>query len=168
MDERKRFCPWCGGLLTTKAGEGRSRLYCGAERRFLYENPVPASTAVLFDGGGRILLVLRNREPGAGQWALPGGFVENGESPVEAAKRELEEETGLRASGPRLIDVIYQESAFYGTSLLIIGYRFEGFEGEIVPGDDASDARFFPAGGLPPLAFESHKALVEKALRDKG
>jgi len=108
--------------------------------------------------------VLRNREPGAGEWALPGGFVENGESPEDAAKRELEEETGLSAYGPSLIDIIYQESVFYGTCLLIIGYSFAGFEGDVTPGDDASDARFFPIDDLPPLAFESHRVIAMKAL----
>ena len=164
MDARKKFCPWCGEPLVTRSADGRDRLYCEAEERFLYENPVPASTAVVFDSEGRILLVLRNREPGAGEWALPGGFVENGESPEDAAKRELQEETGLQAHGPELIDVIYQESAFYGTCLLIIGYRFERFEGDITPGDDASDARFFPVHELPPLAFESHMTIVMKAV----
>ncbi len=164
MDTRKKFCPWCGEPLINRSEAGRDRLYCEAEERFLYENPVPASTAVVFDDQERILLVLRNREPGAGEWALPGGFVENGESPEDAAKRELREETGLQAHGPALIDVIYQESAFYGTCLLIIGYRFERFEGKITPGDDASDARFFPVHELPPLAFESHMTIVMKAV----
>jgi len=168
MDARKKFCPWCGEPLSTKTEDGRERLYCDAEERFIYENPVPASTAVLFDGEGRILLVLRNREPGAGEWALPGGFVENGESPEAAAKRELEEETGLKAFGPSLIDVIYQESTFYGTCLLIIGYLFEGFTGDPVAGDDADEARFFPIDDLPPLAFESHKVIAMKALARRG
>lgn len=164
MDTRKKFCPWCGEPLSTRSEEGRDRLYCEAEERFLYENPVPASTAVVFDDEGRILLVLRNREPGAGEWSLPGGFVENGESPEDAAKRELQEETGLKAYGPALIDVIYQESVFYGTCLLIIGYSFEGFTGEIAAADDASDARFFPIHDLPPLAFESHMTIAMKAV----
>ncbi|MCK4550213.1 MAG: NUDIX hydrolase [Candidatus Krumholzibacteria bacterium] len=168
MDAGKKYCPWCGKPLTTRAEDGRVRLYCEAEQRFLYENPVPASTAVLFDDKDRILLVLRNREPGAGEWSLPGGFVENGESPEDAAKRELLEETGLSAYGPALIDVIYQESVFYGTCLLIIGYSFEGFSGDITPGDDASDARFFPLDELPPLAFESHRTIMMKTVSLRG
>ncbi len=168
METEKKYCPWCGGPLTARTEDGRVRLYCEADGRYLYENPVPASTAVLMDDAGRILLVLRNREPGAGEWALPGGFVENGESPAQAAARELEEETGLRAAAPSLIDVIYQESDFYGTCLLIIGYSFGEFEGDVVPGDDAADARFFPPEEMPPLAFESHQTIAMKALRAKA
>jgi ADP-ribose pyrophosphatase YjhB (NUDIX family) len=168
MDFGKKYCPWCGKPLVRKLDDDRDRLYCEAEKRFLYENPVPASTAVLFDGEGRILLVLRNREPGAGEWALPGGFVENGESPEDAARRELEEETGLVAEGPELIDVIYQESVFYGTCLLIIGYHFSGYTGDIVAGDDADEAKFFPVDDLPPLAFPSHRTIVMKALPGSG
>jgi 8-oxo-dGTP diphosphatase len=168
MDAGKKYCTWCGKPLTKKTEDGRVRLYCEDEQRYLYENPVPASTAVLFDDKGSILLVLRNREPGAGEWSLPGGFVENGESPEDAAKRELLEETGLSAHGPTLIDVIYQESVFYGTCLLIIGYLFAGFSGNPVAGDDADDARFFAIDDLPPLAFESHKVIAKKALALRG
>jgi ADP-ribose pyrophosphatase YjhB (NUDIX family) len=164
MDGRKRYCPFCGGPLSARESEGRKRLFCEAEKRFLYENPVPAATALVLDSGGRILLVRRNREPGRGEWALPGGFVENGESPAEAARRELEEETGLRGDGALLVDVIYQESEFYRTALLIIGYRFSAFEGELRPGDDADEAGFFEPQSLPPLAFESHRRLIETVL----
>lgn len=164
MDAGKRFCPFCGGPLTARRSDGRDRLFCEGEGRFLYENPVPASTAVVRDAGGRILLVLRNREPGCGLWALPGGFVENGESPAEAARRELEEETGLLGEGPSLVDVIYHESEFYRTALLIIGYRFAGFTGDPRAGDDAAEVAFFPPDRLPPLAFESHRRLIEAVL----
>ena len=137
------------------------RHYCEPEDRYIYENPIPAATSVVVDGKGRLLLVKRNVEPGLGEWALPGGFVETDESPAEAAARELEEETGLRAEGPGLIDVIHQNSEFYRASLLIIGYHFETFRGRIEPGDDASEVRFFELERLPPLAFESHRRMVE-------
>ena len=94
-------------------------------------------------------------------WSLPGGFVERDESPVEAATRELMEETGLRVSGPELLDVIYQESDFYGTSLLIIGYRFASWEGTPTAGDDAAAVCFFHPNALPELAFRSHRDLVD-------
>lgn len=162
-DRKWKYCPWCGELLSSRFIEGRDRSYCEKEDRCLYENPLPATTSIVINEG-RILLVLRNREPGAGCWALPGGFIETGESPVKAAARELEEETGIRAFDPKLIDTIHQESEFYQTTILIIGYRFDRFEGEIIAGDDADDARFFPIDKIPPIAFESHMSLIDKAL----
>jgi ADP-ribose pyrophosphatase YjhB (NUDIX family) len=164
MDDAKRFCPFCGESLGSRFSDGRSRLFCENEERFVYENPIPASTGLLLGGEGDILLVLRNREPGRGQWSLPGGFVENGESPLEAARRELKEETGLNCSGPQLVDVIYEESDYYNTSLLIIGYRFEHFEGTAIAGDDADEVRFFPTDDLPDIAFESHRRLIKMVL----
>ncbi len=160
MENNKRFCPYCGAAAVTKTSDGRVRLYCEEERRFLYENPIPAATALVADAEGRILLILRNREPGLHEWALPGGFVETGESPADAACRELEEETGLTASDPVLIDINYQESKYYKTSLLIIGYHFRRFSGEIRAADDADDVRFFGTDELPPLAFDSHRAII--------
>lgn len=165
MDTEKRYCPYCGHPLGTRKVEGRIRPYCEKEERFVYENPIPAATALITDGSGHLLLVLRNRPPGINRWALPGGFVETGESPSEAARRELKEETGLSAYDPSLIDIIYQNSDFYKTALLIIGYHFMRFEGEITAGDDADDVQFFKTNDLPPLAFESHRVLIETFLK---
>ena len=161
MDSEKLYCPYCGTPLGSRQHEGRMRHYCEREGRFIYENPSPAATGLVTDETGRLLLVRRSVDPGRGEWALPGGFVETRESPEAAAAREIEEETSLNVSGPRLIGIIHQNSEFYGTSLLIIGYHFEMFAGEIEPGDDASEARFFAPDELPPLAFESHRRLVD-------
>lgn len=162
MESEKKFCPFCGSILSTRENEGRPRLYCRAEGRFVYENPIPAATALVTNGENQILLVLRNRQPGIHKWGLPGGFVENGESPAEAAARELKEETGLIASPGKLINVIYQESDFYKTALLIIGYRFGKYSGTIRAGDDADEAAFFEYRQLPQMAFQSHRQLVDQ------
>ncbi len=81
MKQAKLFCHFCGAPLGSRESEGRERLYCEAERRFIYENPIPAATGIVTDDANRILLVNRNREPGKNQWALPGGFIEMHERP---------------------------------------------------------------------------------------
>ncbi len=164
MKQAQLFCHFCGAPLGSRESEGRERLYCEAEQRFIYENPIPAATGIVTDDAGRILLVRRNREPGKNQWALPGGFIEMHESPADAAKRELEEECGIVARDPSLVDIIYQESRFYGTSLLIVGYSFAGFEGTPRAGDDAEKVRFYGFDKLPKLAFEAHGRLIRKYL----
>lgn len=167
MRREKRFCPYCGERLRTKEAEGRTRLWCASEERFIYENPIPAATGIVLDEGGRVLLILRNIEPGKGRWALPGGFIEAGESPAEAARRELGEECGIRGIDPELVDIIYQESRFLNASLLIIGYSFGSFEGTPRPGDDAGDVGFFETSRLPRMAFESHVRLIGRFLKKR-
>jgi len=87
-----------------------------------------------------------------------------GESPAEAARRELEEECGVRASDPSLVDIIFQDSRYYGTSLLLIGYSFASYAGTPRPGDDAADLAFFDPAHLPDLAFEAHGRMIERFL----
>jgi ADP-ribose pyrophosphatase YjhB (NUDIX family) len=167
MHREKKFCHFCGAPLTARESEGRTRLYCEKERLFIYENPIPAATGIVLDDAGRIVLIRRNRRPGENLWALPGGFIETGESPAAAAAREIEEECGVKAREPSLVDIIYQESRFYGASILIIGYSFESFEGALRPGDDAGEVRLFDPAKLPRMAFESHTRLIRRFLEKR-
>jgi len=162
MNEAMKYCPYCTEPLTVRENEGRRWLYCPRERKYIYRNPIPAATGLVLDEDQRVLLVLRGREPGKDEWGLPGGFVETDESPIHAARRELLEETGLTVSEPKLINVVYQESDFYNTSILIIGYRFHEYTGELIAGDDAAEAKFFSLDDMPELAFRSHCSLLEK------
>ena len=162
MNEVMKFCPYCAEPLSVREDCGRKRLFCNHEKIYIYRNPIPAATGLLLDEDNRILLVLRAREPGKNQWGLPGGFVETDESPIYAARREVLEETGLTVDNPELINVVYQESDFYNTSILIIGYRFLEYTGDLIAGDDAAEAKFYPLDQLPELAFSSHRALIDE------
>src|SRR5919106_428549 len=69
------------------------------------KTPLLAADCVVFDTRGRVLLVRRKFPPFQGRYALPGGFVEVGERVEDAARRELEEETGVKAGRLQLVGV---------------------------------------------------------------
>ncbi len=112
-----------------------------------------------------ILLIQRLNSPFAGMWALPGGFVEEGEAVTVAAERELLEETGVRVSGLRLLGVYDTPGRDpRGWSVSVVYVLAVEQELAAEGGDDAGDARWFASDMLPELAFD-HKLIVEDALR---
>jgi ADP-ribose pyrophosphatase YjhB (NUDIX family) len=157
---QKRFCHFCATPLERRQVEGRDRLYCTTCGRPLYENPIPATCLVVADDAERVLLVKRNVEPEIGAWCLPGGFVELGERPEEAALRELREETGLEGTVELLLGVAAQSSRQYHT-VLIAGYLVRRYSGTAAAGDDASDVAFFGREEMPGIPFRSHRGFVE-------
>ena len=109
------------------------------------------------DGG---IVLVRRKHPPPG-WALPGGFVESGESVAAAARRELREETGLDVELTELFHV-YADPARdpRGPTLSVV---FMGrARGIPVGADDAAEARVFPLDALPaPLAFDHGLILAD-------
>lgn len=92
-----------------------------------------------------ILLIQRKHPPMQGAWALPGGFVDQGEEPSQAAVRELFEETGLRGSHPTLLMVMGDPERDPRKHIVSIVYAIEVSHDQTPQaGDDAADARFFP------------------------
>jgi 8-oxo-dGTP diphosphatase len=141
--------------------------------RYCYDYPRPAVTVdiTLFahlQGEWRLLLIQRGGEPFRGDWALPGGFVEIDEDLEQAAQRELEEETGIRYIHLEQLLAFGDPHRDPRTRIIsIVHYaHLSAAEAEVVhviAGDDASDARWWPANALPPLAFD-HSQIVNVAL----
>ena len=154
------FCPICGKELS-EADDGESmRPNCAPCDRFYYSNPIPAACCFLENAGGELLFVQRSVEPRRGMWTFPGGFIETGETTVEAALRELKEETNLDGKGVQLFGAATRSSRQRG-GVIVLGYRVETWKGEMVAAMDAMDLGFFTPGNRPGLAFEVHMELLE-------
>ena len=151
-----RFCPRCATRLVPRDDHGSRRPTCPACGFVHYRNPVPAAGVILAPGG-QVLLVKRRYAPRAGAWCLPAGFMEYGETPERCARRELLEETGLRARLTGLFGVFAGVDDPRARSVLIL-YTAEPAGGRLKPGDDAIAARYFPLQELPrAIAFGSHR-----------
>ena len=117
--------------------------------------------AVVAEKNGKILFVKRDVQPAKGMWALPGGFVEQGESVEEAAIRELKEETGIKAEKAEIIKVVTAQSALFKT-LILIGAKATGLCGKLKAGDDACDVKWYDADKTPAVTFPAHKLFIRE------
>lgn len=152
------YCQRCGSGIE-KGMRRASRLEpprCARCGEALPVGPVPAVGVAVLEAG-RILLVRRRYEPMVGAWALPGGFLEVGETPARAAVREAREETGLIVRLGALL------GSFRGASggVIFLCYRAAIRGGRMQAGDDATDVGFFPIERLPsPFARGPHPRVL--------
>ena len=101
--------------------------------------------------GGSVLLIKRGKPPREGQWSIPGGRIEPGETAVAAALRELREETGVEAELLGLVDVV--DYIAPERHYVLVDYAARWLSGEPVAGGDATDARFVPLDDVRALGL---------------
>jgi 8-oxo-dGTP diphosphatase len=116
----------------------------------VYANPAPTASALVRDDEGRILLARRVGEPGAGLWDLLGGFLDEGEEPLAALRRELREETGLDVEVGEYLGGIPDRYGEDGTWTVNFYWEATLGEGEPRPADDVAELSWFHADRLPP------------------
>ena len=121
------------------------------------------AVAIFVERNGQYLLMKREGSVGAGTWAIPGGGVEYMEDPIDAAARELEEETGIK--NPRLHFVGYSNDMHIADGLHYVTflYKVTGFEGEpeIMEPHKCSKLGWFPLVELPTPIFSALKVKLE-------
>lgn len=142
---------------------------------YTYRYPRPSLTAdcVVFgldQKDLKVLLIERDREPFAGKWALPGGFVDEDETPEEAARRELAEETGL--SGV-FLEQLYTFGEPHrdprGWTVSVAHYALVNIaDHQPLAADDARNVDWFPVRKPPSLAFDHDKILAMAQRRLQG
>jgi NAD+ diphosphatase len=151
-----RFCPRC----QTELDGDEQRLECPSCGFVAYASSKATAGALVEDGEGRVLLARRAHEPFKGRWDIPGGFLEEGEHPLDGLRRELLEETGLELEPLDFLgawmDVYGGDSTAEATLNLYWTARITG--GEPAPDDDVDELRWFARDDLPSkdeLAFEN-------------
>ncbi|MDT0641736.1 NUDIX hydrolase [Zunongwangia sp. F363] len=113
----------------------------------------------------KVLLVKRKNDPFKEQWALPGGFMEDGEELEDAAKRELKEETGVDVKSMEQIKAFGKPGRDPRGRMISIAFLSRIFcEEDLKAGDDAGEAKWFELDKLPELAFD-HDEIIKAARR---
>ena len=134
-------CPHCGQALKVR------------------RNPAPTVDIIICTSNREVVLIQRRNPPHG--WALPGGFVDYGESVEQAAIREAREETGLKVELEVLLGVYsHPERDPRQHTLSIVFIVFVKDQPSLQAGDDAREAGLFPLEQLPDLAFD-HEQILE-------
>ena len=152
------YCSNCAASTETRLiGKQRLSVCPGCERIF-FRNPKVVVTA-LIEENGKVLLVLRDIEPGRGLWGLPGGFVDWDEHPEQAIVRECMEEVGVTIQPNELLTV--QHVVMDDEGIVILPYRARLVSGVAGAGDEVQEVGWFSPQNLPPLAFATHRKVLQ-------
>ena len=135
-----------------------------SEQKFCYKYPHPSVTAdcVIFGFDGvciKVLLIQRGIEPFKGKWAFPGGFMKIDETAEECAKRELEEETGLKNAAVEQFYTFSDVNRDPRERVITVAHYALVRLSEVKGGDDAASARWFAMDEVPSLAFDHDRIL---------
>jgi len=156
-----RYCSHCGAACHVRAVGGRRRPVCGACGFVHYKNPAAGVATVVVQEGRVVFGRYGPATRWAGKWSLPAGFIEYGESFLEAAIRETREETGLEIEPSGILNVA---SNFWAPHLhtLVVTLTGRVVGGSLMAGDDFDAVAWVPlAGPFPEPACWYDAKVVE-------
>lgn len=142
------FCPDCSAGLQRPqlAGQERNHWYCEQCKSRHYDHPMIVVTCFVASGS-RLLWVQRELEPQRGLWAIPGGFLESGETLAEGAARELHEETEVLIPAEQL--QLYMTGTITFINQVYVAFRATVDSDYCNPGVEARGCRFFSREECP-------------------
>ena len=137
----------------------------------LYPSRPIVGVGVVVFRDDRVLLIRRGKAPRKGDWSIPGGAQEVGETVEEAGIREVREETGVEITVTGLIAVVDSirpdEDGRIRSHYTLIDWAGEWRAGELQPGDDADDCRWVPLGGLDEYGLWSETLRIIRLAAEK-
>ncbi len=147
------YCPLCAAELRRED----AKVECPDCGFATYANSKPTVSALVVDDEGRVMFSRRGVDPSAGKWDLPGGFLEEGEEPLDGLRRELEEEAGIRLHDFQFVGAFidWYKAGPRSVATLNLYWSARIAEGTPEPADDVAEFRFFAADDVPEaeLAF---------------
>lgn len=151
------FCSECGSKVSLQAvaGDNRQRFVCDDCGKTHYQNP-NVLVATYLCVGESMLWIKRGTAPAAGKWAIPGGYMENDETPEAGASRELREETGIEVAANKMILVSVSSILHMAQTHLVFRCHLEHRPGTVQT-EEAVESAWFEEHDLPweDLAFAS-------------
>jgi ADP-ribose pyrophosphatase YjhB (NUDIX family) len=163
---RIRYCSYCGAEVVEKIppADNRPRHVCVACAAVHYQNPKVVAGCVP-EWDGKVLLCRRAIAPRYGLWTLPAGFMELGESSVEAAMRETYEEARARV----VIDGLFAVFNLLHVNQLYLMFRARLADGEFSPGAESLEVKLFAEREIPwqELAFATIRHTLELYYEDR-
>lgn len=165
-----RHCPRCAAARS--AEEDAIRFACGACGFVYYYNVAVSSSVLLVAADGAALFIRRARDPGKDKLALPGGFVDRGETAEAAAMRELREEAGVKLERVDFLASFPNLYAYRGVEYPVVDLFFvaEVETRAARPLDDVTEVVWTAPASLTEndLAFPSHPRALAAYLAKKG
>lgn len=161
MPEPVRHCDRCGAPSPDDAAGVPTCPEHG--HRWVHVRNAPCAGVVILDDEGRILLGRRAREPYAGMWETPGGFVELGEHPEDAAVREVREELGLECTLTGLVGTYVERSARGGHLLVLVYTGTVAGEVRLDP-TEVTECAWFAPEDVPAVMAADHRKRIDHHL----
>lgn len=153
---KMKFCPWCGESLKQRVIDGEDRLACvSPDCDYVYwNNPVPIVASIV-EKDDKVILIQNHGWPET-WFGLVSGFLEKGETPEQAAQRELKEELDLEAEAIEFVGMY----SFFERNELILAYHISA-GGTISPGDEIAQYKEIPVEKLKPWPFGTGPAVAD-------